>query len=474
TYCPNHCRNSVQARSTGCQFLLQRNAGTESYSQLRLDHCLPAHNICPGCQRAYNPAACPRCHHLRETGQWKTLIVDTLRKVPPPPAPMLITLDGIDECESHDEQRVLLEAILSTADQLGPHFKLLIASRPERQVQRVLEDFANIRNIELGNTDQDSADIGLFLQTSLQEIHCSYERHGTPTAVPGAWPRNEDVQKLVKKASGQFIYASLVVQFVKNYHGDPSVPLELVLKPHSKSFKELDNLYLIVMEKIEKSTHKKHRPLLHYLMVCVLMDLVYPYNSDLSLFCPKALDKSTVKILLASLHPVVDSNGRFRHITFCNFLTQPANPHPFSITSRHISRLTSRSLRSLAKAEHSLWVKEKSLFCLLHSSPTPRLIFRLAFLPRSVFEGSELILANDQILWHTTLSRLLLSWLRVWVSNYDLPVLVFRQLTGLWNLCHFSFLDPASALKSTQPLNGGLPIVGKFPYSWQLDYLTTH
>ncbi|TFK67694.1 hypothetical protein BDN72DRAFT_84938 [Pluteus cervinus] len=357
-------------------------------------------------------------------GQWKALVVETLRKVPPPSVPMLIIIDGIDECESLDEQRTLLESIIGCADRLGPSFKLLIASRPERQIQRVFDQFPSIDKVELGNSEQCDADIGLFLRQSLGDIRRVYEHRGAPiTAAGSSWPIDDTIQKLVAKASGQFIYASVVVQFVKSHQGDPKVPLDLVLQSWSKSFEALDNLYLIVMENIQKSIPKKRRPLLHHLMVCILMDLVSSYNSDLSSFCPKELDKPLIKVLLGSLHPVVDSNGRFRHITFCNFLTRPSNPHPFSITSRHVSRITYRALRSLLEEPRSPWVKAKSLFCLLHSSPTPKLIFRLAFLPQKVFEGSQPILENDQVLWHPTwLSRLLLGWLRVRVSNYDLPV----------------------------------------------------
>ncbi|TFK73168.1 hypothetical protein BDN72DRAFT_855008 [Pluteus cervinus] len=69
-------------------------------------------------------------------GLWRTLIVDTLCTAPPPTAPMLIVIDGVDEIASHDEQRALLHAILKSAEKLSSaHYKILIASRPEQPIE---------------------------------------------------------------------------------------------------------------------------------------------------------------------------------------------------------------------------------------------------------------------------------------------------------------------------------------------------
>ncbi|TFK67693.1 hypothetical protein BDN72DRAFT_84911 [Pluteus cervinus] len=363
-------------------------------------------------------------------GQWQALVVDVLLYLHRQGVsqPMLIIVDGIDECISEEEQRTLLSTLLSSSRELCPSFKFLVSSRPENHLRTMFEEFfeevevKNRNTIEL--TEEDGGDIELFLQSSLQAIHDDYDQYGERALQTQSWPGEDKINQLVKRASGQFIYASVVVDFVRNYNGNPNVPLEEVLKPHSNSLKELDHLYTIVMGKILKSTPKKHRRLLHHLMVCILLDVVYTYRPDLPFFCPKELNTEVVKTLLRNLYPVVDLSGIFRHRTFCQFLIRPSVPHPFSITSRHISVVTSYALQSLSTKRCSGRVKALSLMCLLHSTPTPELIFRLTKLPRDTFDTDvPFVASTQQHLWRNTgISKCLLSWITVDVSAHDLRV----------------------------------------------------
>ncbi|TFK67706.1 hypothetical protein BDN72DRAFT_842722 [Pluteus cervinus] len=288
-------------------------------------------------------------------GQWQTLIVDTLHDVQPPSAPLLIVIDGVDEIESEKEQCDLLRAILP---RLFKEFSICKESK-----------------IELGNTENDKADLALFLQLSFDEIYRKRKRLSASetTSTTPSWLDQATLDGLVKKASGQFIYARTVVHFVENLSQDPKVVLEMITNRgvHSKSFKELDYLYLLLMDRITRSIPEKHHLVLHYLLVCVQALKNTSLPSTIDVFFPRTLGNNLLDTLLSKLHPVVDKWCQYRHKSFTEFLTQPSAPHPFSITSWHISSVTSQILRSNPQ-DFDLVIAN-----LRQSSPTPELIFCL-------------------------------------------------------------------------------------------------
>ncbi|TFK64536.1 hypothetical protein BDN72DRAFT_263420 [Pluteus cervinus] len=313
--------------------------------------------------------------------QWETLIVNTLchPTVRRPVAPMLIVIDGVDEIASHDEQRILLQTILSTAPQLGPSYKFLFASRPEQQLERVFKEFG-IRQesrIELGNGSGTQADIGLFLEASFSEIRYAYDFQSTSSTQ--AWPGQNVIKQLVNKASGQFVYASTVIRFVGS-QDDPQAALDLIIKGrdvHAEAVKELDSLYLVLMKRVEGSIEKKNQHVLHHLLVCIYMHLVSKVGDEHHLLHPGA-SKSLLKTLLGKLEPILGTNGEYRHKSFIEFLIQPSAPHIFSINSWHISGVISLCL-PVFLGNHE---DKRSLLCFLErASPTPDLVSCLSEMP---------------------------------------------------------------------------------------------
>ncbi|TFK60255.1 hypothetical protein BDN72DRAFT_965782 [Pluteus cervinus] len=364
--------------------------------------------------------------------QWQTLIINTLRHptVPRPMAPMLIVIDGVDEIASHKEQRILLETILNSALQLGPSYKFLIASRPEQQIEGVFAEFGipEESKIDLGNSSSSTKDdIRLFLQQSLSRIHQTDNPQSTsPTA---AWPRPGIIDRLVNKASGQFVYASTVIQFMESHDDDPEAALEIVMKGrgvHAESFKELDSLYLSLMERVQRSIQKENQHLLHHLLVCIYMHLVSKVEDGVHLLHPDESNKNLLKNLLRKLEPILGTNGEYRHKSFIEFLVQPSAPHIFAINSWHISAVISLCLPVFLKNN-----KDKGpLLCFLEwASPTPDLVSCLSKMPEGKLadwrykEGCK----NSGYLWdgrsssmHPIFSTLIYVVLSMYISNLSM------------------------------------------------------
>jgi hypothetical protein len=55
------------------------------------------------------------------------------------PLPILIVIDGLDECDDPKARSLFLETIFEAAPRLRRYFKFLIVSRPEADIQNSFE-----------------------------------------------------------------------------------------------------------------------------------------------------------------------------------------------------------------------------------------------------------------------------------------------------------------------------------------------
>ncbi|PPQ79263.1 hypothetical protein CVT25_002733 [Psilocybe cyanescens] len=167
----------------------------------------------------------------------------------------VIIIDGLDECEDRQGQVEILATISKALQQHRLPFIFLVASRPEHDIKTAfgygyLKDIT--ARVPLDDEYRPSDDIRLFLQDSFTEIK---EIHPFRADIPDTWPDGDILESLVKKSSGQFIYASTVIKFVKSNRHRPPQRLEIVLglRPVQRDmpFAELDALYMHILSSAE-------------------------------------------------------------------------------------------------------------------------------------------------------------------------------------------------------------------------------
>ncbi|KAJ3549831.1 hypothetical protein NMY22_g744 [Coprinellus aureogranulatus] len=173
--------------------------------------------------------------------------------------PKVIVVDAIDEIEAVDaqtgdkhekreacerDQIEVLTALLQVAKDAHFPFRIIIVSRPERAIQHFFSSDAKSVSRKLFLDDQyhPSADVALYLKANIAEIARRYH-------LSSSWVTEGDLGRLVKNASGQFIYAATVVRFLR--HGSIPLPkridhilsLPTADQGHWSSFTSLDALY---------------------------------------------------------------------------------------------------------------------------------------------------------------------------------------------------------------------------------------
>ncbi|GJE93972.1 AAA-16 domain-containing protein [Phanerochaete sordida] len=153
-----------------------------------------------------------------------------------------LIIDGLDECKDRDLVPDLLESIFDLVRHL-PWLRVFIAARPEINIRPILissnaADIVHHRSLNDTIDDWDE-DIAFYLRSTVPKIgqYGDYIRR---------YPM--DLEALIDRAEGVFIYAQIAVNFLQAYDDRPEEQFALLLEPTGGvGVSSLDNLYLHIL-----------------------------------------------------------------------------------------------------------------------------------------------------------------------------------------------------------------------------------
>ncbi|KAJ7876674.1 hypothetical protein B0H14DRAFT_2436921, partial [Mycena olivaceomarginata] len=160
--------------------------------------------------------------------------------------PVIILIDGLDECQDENIQQGILHLIKSAVatHRHSSILRFLIASRPEAHIQETFDDPSFDGILDCVTIKQSFEDINKYLLDEFARIR---REHRTMVNVPSPWPSWETLRNLVEKSSGYFVYASTVIKFIDNKYSRPTEGLKAIesLAPADDDvpFATLDQLY---------------------------------------------------------------------------------------------------------------------------------------------------------------------------------------------------------------------------------------
>lgn len=201
-----------------CSFLFSRGKPdrsdtTRSFPTFayQLAASLPA--VQPVTQRALAEFSSIPVPYQSLADQIEKLIVDPLSTAAEPVSPMIAVIDGLDECSD----LLLLELIQLLVDTANNQFPLwiLLLSRPEAHIQQTFGSLSIQRMIYVVSLRDFDAhgDIRTLLQSRLSEI-CEREMD-LMRDMPRPWPSHNQLEVLVDKSEGLFIYVSTLLRFLR-------------------------------------------------------------------------------------------------------------------------------------------------------------------------------------------------------------------------------------------------------------------
>jgi hypothetical protein len=184
-------------------------------------------------------------NHPQLSEQFDVLIWEPLQKYPEfsDEGPIVILVDGLDECKGKMRKQLL--DLLSTPNSPFKrlHFlRIIIASRPEEDIHQAFHGCALIHPFQLDTTSPEAkSDIEYFITKKLRE--------SKSTEFWALCIKANAVSELSKRASGLFVWASVVVAFILAL---PHKRLRIVLDTDipSSALGALDTLYWTALNSV--------------------------------------------------------------------------------------------------------------------------------------------------------------------------------------------------------------------------------
>ncbi|KAF9523913.1 hypothetical protein CPB83DRAFT_649191 [Crepidotus variabilis] len=189
--------------------------------------------------------------------QMKHLLLDPIARMGSHFPSVFVSFDGLDEYNGENNQVEMVRLVQSTITAEHPlPIRFLIASRPESWIQNtILSSLGPPFFITNLNEDPESDDdIRLFYISEFNRIHGDVE-HIHPMSIDDSSPlaSDKEIEELVRRATGQFIYAKTVTRFVDEPGHRPVDRLKDILQHASATstpLSELDTLYTQILSTV--------------------------------------------------------------------------------------------------------------------------------------------------------------------------------------------------------------------------------
>ncbi|KAF7967295.1 hypothetical protein HWV62_34777 [Athelia sp. TMB] len=245
----------------------------------------------------------------------KLVITPLLARAEGSSTPIVFVVDALDECNDKQAMRNFILALASASTGSQLLVKWLLTSRGEEHIRQSFEDeiprvVTTSLRLEEFNA---SSDIKLFLEDRFSNII----RQNTALfrSVPRPWPSPDNLEALVVKSDGLFIFAATLAKFITDGNGSPNSKLKTVLAMHDG----LDPLYTQVLGAVSPKI-TSFRRVLTTLMLCyeqpsvAVLSKILELDADNVLFALMAI-QSIIHIPSNDNDPI-----RLNHTSLRDFL----------------------------------------------------------------------------------------------------------------------------------------------------------
>ncbi|KAI3609273.1 cytoplasmic 1 [Moniliophthora roreri] len=193
----------------------------------------------------------PNIFHTSFENQFRKLVLEPCSRVGPKCWQELsntVVIDGLDECLDIPSQERLLAMIRQVISIPACPLIFLIHSRPEPHILREFQHKAYtsvLGRLDIGDSEESSRDITIYLRHRFYELR---EKHHALRHVEELWPSQDVIQKLVRRACGQFIFVVTVMKYLESDYGNPLERLQTILNIRTEDlpaspYPDLDLLY---------------------------------------------------------------------------------------------------------------------------------------------------------------------------------------------------------------------------------------
>jgi hypothetical protein len=191
--------------------------------------------------------------------QWRQLILEPLSRVKynSVTSPLIIVIDALDECDNDDDIQLVLQ-LLATAKSLQNHrLRIFITSRPETSIRHEISEIPEdshedyiLHNIAQSIVDHD---LSVFFKHNLGLVQRQFR-------LASGWPGEENIELLVQRAGGLFIYAATAYRFIREDGQLAGSRLTRLLQHNNTAQppeRKLDEIYTTVLTHSVRAEHSQ-------------------------------------------------------------------------------------------------------------------------------------------------------------------------------------------------------------------------
>ena len=162
--------------------------------------------------------------------------------------PIVIILDGLDECGTPHEREALISVLAQDFLRLPSTIRTIVTSRTECDIHHAFQPQDDILTYELDiTTSINYADIAVFFIHHLEVIRA---KNSHSLLEPG-WPGAEVFHHLVESASGLFIWAQFASEFIDGHNPRRRLDALITGSAALSSFDAaLDTMYRVTLESV--------------------------------------------------------------------------------------------------------------------------------------------------------------------------------------------------------------------------------
>ena len=185
----------------------------------------------------------PRIAEMSLNFQFTNLLsAHALKSVEWSGGPVVVVIDGLDECGSETDREVLMQALSKGFSNLPSFMRVVVVSRPETDIEDTLASHNAVHPCRLHiDSEATQEDISNFLRRRFSEI-----REKKHSQLGADWPGHDKIGSLTNSAGGLFVWASTACLYINGY--DPDERLNGLITHQSevdssRPFVQLDRLY---------------------------------------------------------------------------------------------------------------------------------------------------------------------------------------------------------------------------------------
>ena len=186
----------------------------------------------PGASSSFKELVCDAIFHHGDVlaqglrNQWKELILGPLSRIKPTQRMSLtFVFDALDECDSDDDIRLILQLFIEVTRISNIDIRVLVTSRPETTLLQGFQDIPEIthRRLDLRDIPRQMVerDIYVYMKEKLGQVKWKSKNQD--------WLSEADLLSLVQKADGLFIYAATVCRFIGGLYDVPEDSVSSIL-----------------------------------------------------------------------------------------------------------------------------------------------------------------------------------------------------------------------------------------------------